>query len=109
MLGNKVLKKGRAAAEPELTSGDRQDIYRRLFLLNHYFHGIVLRLDELAGLLGRQDLRDMKGLTQEVQLEINNLLLDSLSSTEERDWEKFGRVRAALERRLKEPPGKRKK
>jgi hypothetical protein len=108
MLGNKVLKKSRAAAEPELTSGERQDVYLSMFLLNHCFHGIVLRLDELKRFFSPQDLRDMLGMTQEIQLEINRTLLDKLESIEESDWEKFGRVRAALERRLKEPPGKRK-
>jgi hypothetical protein len=71
-----------------------------MFRLNHAFHGIVSRLDELAGLLGRQNLKDMRGLTQEVQLEINHLVLGELESIEERDWAEFGKTRVALERRL---------
>lgn len=83
-----------------MTSGERQDVYRQMFLLNHSFHFIVQRLDELAGLLGRQNLKDMRGLTQEVQLEINHLVLGSLESIEERDWAQFGKIRVAMERRL---------
>jgi hypothetical protein len=94
---------------PQLTSGERQDVYRRLFQLNHYFNGIVLRLDELKQFLSSQDLRDMLGLTQEVQMEINTLLLERLGSIEDNDWATFGKVRIALEKRLKEPPGKRKR
>jgi hypothetical protein len=83
-----------------MTSAERENVYRAMFRLNHAFHGIVLRLDELEGLLGRQNLRDMKGLAQELQTEINTLALEKLGSIEERDWEQFGRIRAAMERRL---------
>ena len=103
------MKKNRAAAEPELTSGERQDIYLSMFLLNHCFHGIVLRLDELAGLLGRKNLKDMQGLAQELQTETNHLILSKLESIEESDWAQFGKIRTALERRLREPPSKRKR
>jgi hypothetical protein len=102
------LKKNRAAV-PQLKSNERQDIFLSMFLLNHCFHGIVLRLDELAGLLGRKNLRDMRGLTQEVQTEINHLILSKLESIEERDWAQFGKVRTAMEKRLSGPPRKRRK
>ena len=83
-----------------MSSVERMQVYRSMFRLNHAFHGIVLRLDELAGLLGRQNLKDMKGLAQEVQLEINHLVLGNLESIEERDWAEFGKIRVAMERRL---------
>jgi hypothetical protein len=101
------LKKNRVV--PELTSGERRDVYLRIFLLNRSFHSIVQRLDELKQFLSSQDLRDMRGLAQEVQMEINTLLLERLSSIEDNDWAHFGKVRTALEKRLKEPPGKRKR
>ena len=88
------------------SSGERQDIYRRMFLLNRSFHFAVQRLDELKILLSSQDLKDMRGLTQEVQLEINYLLLDRLHSLEEHDWAQFGKVRTALEKRLRGPEPK---
>jgi hypothetical protein len=88
-------------AAPKFTSRERLDVYRGIFLLNRSFHYIVQRLDGLAVLFRPQDLKDMRGLAQEIQLEINTLLLDRLHSTEERDWAEFGKVRNALEKRLK--------
>jgi hypothetical protein len=90
-------------AAPNFTSGQRQDVYRLMFLLNRSFNMIVQRLDELARtrIANPKYLREMSGLTQEVQLEINTLLLDPLSTTEERDWAHFGKVRNTLEKRLK--------
>lgn len=88
------------------TSGERQEIYRRIFLLNRSFHFAVKTLDELKVLLPPRDLKDMRGLTQEVQLEINYLLLDRLYSLEQHDWAQFGKVRIALEKRLRGPEPK---
>ena len=67
-------------AAPRLTSSERAKVYRLLFLLNRSFNLIVLRLDELGqtGLFTSRDLREMRGLTQEVQLEINTTLLEPL-------------------------------
>jgi hypothetical protein len=86
------------------------DIYRRIFLLNRSFHFIVERLDELKNLLSPQDLKDLRGITQEIQLGINTALLDSLNSSENDDWAQFGKVRLAMEKRLRTPlPEPRKK
>jgi hypothetical protein len=90
-------------AAPNFTSGERMAVYRSMFLLNRSFHLALQRLDELADLLSPQALKDMRGLTQEVQLEINTLLLDRLPSLEEDDFAQFGKVRTAMEKRLKSP------
>jgi hypothetical protein len=92
-------------AAPRLTSSERAAVYRLLFLLNRSFDLIVQRLDELGqtGLFASRDLREMRGLTQEMQLEINTGLLDSFQSVEHDDWAQFGKVRMALERRLRDP------
>jgi hypothetical protein len=90
-------------AAPNFTSGERMAVYRSMFLLNRSFHFALQRLDELADLLSPQALKDMRGLAQEVQLEINTLLLDRLSSLEEHDFAQFGKVRTAMEKRLKSP------
>jgi hypothetical protein len=92
-------------AAPRLTSSERAEVYRLLFLLNRSFDLIVQRLDELGqtGLFPSRDLREMRGLTQEVQLEINTLLLGPLDSLEHDDWGTFGRVRMAMEKRLRDP------
>jgi hypothetical protein len=86
-----------------LTSSERAAVYRRIFLLNRSFDLIVRRLDELAhtNIFSSRYLREMRGLTQEVQLEINTLLLNPLESAEHNDWAHFGKVRKAMEKRLK--------
>jgi hypothetical protein len=94
-----------AMAAPRLTSSERAEVYRLLFLLNRSFDLIVQRLDELGqtGLFTSRDLREMRGLAQEVQLEINTTLLEPLESVEQDDWGTFGRVRIAMEKRLRDP------
>jgi len=74
-----------------------------MFLLNLGFHRIVTRLDQIQHLLSTQDLKDMRGLAQEVQLEINTAVLNTLESVENNDQAQFGKVRIALEKRLKTP------
>jgi hypothetical protein len=103
---------GGAMAANQFTSGERQDVYRLMFLLNRSFHFIVQRLDELGktGMLNSIDLRDMLGLTQETQLGINTAVLDTLDSIENDDWAQFGKIRVAMEKRLKTPlPERRRK
>lgn len=80
--------------------------FTRCRLLRLSFHLAVQTLDELKVLLPPRDLKDMRGLTQEVQLEINYLLLDRLYSLEQHDWAQFGKVRTALEKRLRGPEPK---
>jgi hypothetical protein len=86
-----------------MNSRERLDVYRQLFLLNGSFTLIIQLLDELAGnaIFSRRDLRELQGLTQEVQLEINPVLLNPLESTEMSDWTQFGKVRKALEKNLR--------
>ena len=91
-------------AAPRLTSSERAEVYRLLFLLNRSFDLIVRRLDELGqtGLLTSRDLREMRGLTQEIQLEINTLLLGPLDSLEHDDW---GHIRQSPHRHGEETQG----
>ena len=90
-------------AAPYFNSAERADIYRAMFLLNRGFYLILLRLDQIQHLLTTQDLKDMRGLTQDVQLEINTAVLNTLHSIESDDHAQFGKVRTALEKRLKTP------
>lgn len=93
-------------AGPALNSRERAEVYMRIAMLNSAFDSVVQRLDELgkAGLLNTRDLKDMLGLTQEVQLEINTTLLNTLESLESDDHAHFGKVRLALEKRLRVKP-----
>jgi hypothetical protein len=94
-----------------LNSQERMDVYRRLFLLNSSFHFIVQLLDELtqSPIFDTRTLREMRGLAQEIQLEINTTLLNPLESAEMNDWARFGKVRTAMEKKLKGPEPKRRK
>lgn len=87
----------------KLNRRERMDVYRRLFLLNGSFSCIVELLEELAQtpIFNARDLREMRGLAQEVQLEINTILLDPLESAEQNDHAQFGKVRMAMEKRLR--------
>jgi hypothetical protein len=88
-----------------LTSRERAEVYRKLFLLNRSFDLIVQRLDDLAQthIFRARDIREVRGLAQEVQLEINTMLLGPLDSLEHDDWGEFGKVRIAMEKRLRDP------
>jgi hypothetical protein len=101
----------RRAAILKLDSRERLEVYRRLFLLNGSFHFIAQLLDELAQspIFNAPDLRELRGLAQEVQLEINTVLLNPLESTEMNDWTRFGKVRSAMEKKLKGPELRRRK
>jgi hypothetical protein len=91
-------------ANPYFTSSTRLRVYQLLFLLNRSFHLIVNRLHdtESLGIFEPQDIKEMLGLVQEVQLEINTLVLDPFATIEDRDLAHFGRMRARMENRLKE-------
>lgn len=86
---------------PSLTSAERMDVYRSMLRLNRAFHVAVQSLDDLAQFFSRRDLREMRGLTQEVQTEINGLMLERLHSIEMDDWAQFGKIRTAMEKRLR--------
>jgi hypothetical protein len=95
----------------KLNSRERLDVYRRLFLLNGSFALITQLLDELAQtrIFSARNLRELRGLTQEMQLEVNTALLNPLESAEQNDWAGFGRFRKVMERRLRGPKPKRRK
>jgi hypothetical protein len=97
------VKQSRKVSNLKLNSRDRADVYRHLFLLNGSFALIVQLLDELAQsrIFKARYVREMRGLAQEVQLEINTVLLNPLESVELNDWARFGEIRKAMEKRLR--------
>jgi hypothetical protein len=93
----------------QFTSVERAEVYRCMFQLNRAFCSIVQRLGELTKvpIFNRRELHELSGLTQELQLEINIAVLDHLRRAEEHDFAQYGKVRIAMERRLRaeaEPP-----
>ena len=80
-------------------------IYHTLYRLNLSFSNIVTRCRELhgAGGLTARSTKLFQGYTQELQAEINQELLEAMHTTELEDWGRFGKIRQAEEKRLKDP------
>jgi hypothetical protein len=81
------------------------DVYHALYRLNLSFAAIVRRCRDLqqARVFRPKYLRLFEGFTQELQAEINSELLDTLNEIEMNDWYRFGKVRKAWEKYLKDP------
>jgi len=80
-------------------------IYHTLYRLNLSFSNIVTRCRELqdAGVITSRSSKVFQGYTQELQAEINQELLETMHTTELDDWGRFGKIRLAEEKRLKDP------
>lgn len=80
-------------------------IYHTLYRLNLSFSNIVGQCATLqeAGIFSRKDARLYQGLIQELQCEINELLLEDMHNIEFDDWGRFGKIRKAEEKRLRDP------
>jgi len=80
-------------------------IYHTLYRLNLSFSSIVTRCRELhdAGGLTAHSTKLFQGYTQELQAEINQELLEAMHATELDDWGRFGKIRQAEEKRLRDP------
>jgi hypothetical protein len=81
------------------------DVYHALYRLNLSLTNIVRRCQDLqqARVFRPKYLRLFQGFTQELQAEINSELLETLSERELDDWSRFGKVRQAWEKYLKDP------
>lgn len=80
-------------------------IYHTLYRLNLSFSNIVTRCRELqdAGVFTAHSTKLFQGYTQELQAEINQELLETMHATELEDWGRFGKIRQAEEKRLRDP------
>jgi hypothetical protein len=79
--------------------------YRTLYRLNRAFDFITEQLPLLtqAGLLSIKSLRNFRGYTQELQAEMNQEVLEIMHQDELDDWGRFGKIRQAEEKRLRDP------
>jgi hypothetical protein len=93
-------------AAHNLNSAERLHVYEDLFRLNRSFANIVRKLFEMqdARVFNANRLRELRGLTKELQSEINFHLLNTLHEIEMADRYRFGKVRIARDKRLHEPP-----
>jgi hypothetical protein len=80
-------------------------IYHTLYRLNLSFTNIVRHCRTLqeAGVITAKQTRLFQGFTQELQAEMNQELLEIMHSTELDDWGRFGKVRQAQEKELRDP------
>ncbi len=80
-------------------------IYHTLYRLNLSFTNIVRHCRTLqeAGVLTAKHTRLFQGFTQELQAEMNQEILEIMHSTELDDWGRFGKIRQAEQKRLRDP------
>src|SRR5947209_4536568 len=80
-------------------------IYHTLYRLNLSFSNIVMHCRTLqeAGAFTSKDTRLFQGYAQELQAEMNQELLDTMHQTELNDWGRFGKIRQAREKELRDP------
>jgi hypothetical protein len=92
-------------ASPRLTSREREEVYRLLFLLNRSFDLIVQHLDTLqkTGLSKSKAAKLFPGFAQELQTEFNQQFLEDLHQIELDDWNEYGKARESWEKHLRDP------
>jgi len=80
-------------------------VYETLSSLNTAFAGIVQHLDTLqkTGPFKPKSAKLFSGLAQELQAEINQDFLEDLHQLELDDWNRFGKVRDARDKELRDP------
>jgi hypothetical protein len=84
---------------------EKAGVYETLSSLNTAFAGIVQHLQTLqrTGPFKPKSAKLFSGLTQELQAEINQEFLEDLHQLELADWNRFGKVRQAREKELRDP------
>jgi hypothetical protein len=80
-------------------------VYHTLYRLNLSFTNIVSHCRTLqeVGSLTAKSSKLFQGYVQELQAEINQELLERMHGDELEDWARFGKIRQAEEKRLRDP------
>ena len=80
-------------------------VYHMLYRLNLSFANIVghCRALQEAGSVTAKSSKLFQGYVQELQAEINQELLETMHATELEDRGRFGKIRQAEEKRLRDP------
>ena len=83
----------------------KAELYRTLYLLNLSFGRIVAHRQTLhdTGVLKSKFNRLYQAYAQELQAEINDETLETVSSIETDDRNRFGRIRDARDKELRDP------
>ena len=84
---------------------DKAEVYETLSSLNRAFAGIVQHLQKLqrSSPFKPKSAKLLSGLAQELQAEINQEFLEDLHQLELDDWNRFGKVRDARDKELRDP------
>jgi hypothetical protein len=84
---------------------EKAEIYETLSSMNRAFAGIVQHLQKLqrSGPFKPKSAKLFSGLTQELQSEINQDFLEDLHQLELDDWNRYGKVRDARDKELRDP------
>jgi hypothetical protein len=90
---------------PRLTSRERAEVYRLLFLLNRSFDFIIQHLQTLQkiGLSKSKAAKPFPKFIQELQAEFNQQFLEDLHQIELDDWNEYGKARQKYEKHLRDP------
>ena len=88
-----------------VNSSQKTAIYHTLYLLNLSFARIVGHCGTLhdSGVLASKFNRLYQAYAQELQAEINDEVLQTVTSIEEDDRNRFGRIRNARDKELRDP------
>ena len=88
-----------------VNSSEKTAIYHTLYLLNLSFARIVTHCQTLhdVGVLPRKFNRLYQAYSQELQAEINDETLETVTSIESDDRNRFGRIRDARDKELRDP------
>jgi hypothetical protein len=83
----------------------KSHVYHILYRINLSFSSIVghCRALQETGSLTAKSSRIFQGYAQELQSDINQRLLEKLRDGELADWARFGKVRQAQEKELRDP------
>jgi hypothetical protein len=90
---------------PDRDAGAKLRIYQTIYRLNLSFANIVANCRALgeSGILGPKDTRLYQSYAQELQAEINEEVVATMDEVELRDMHRFGKVRDAYEKELRDP------
>lgn len=89
----------------EIDVTQKTEIYHTFYLLNLSFSRIVAHCQKLhdIGIFNRKSKRIYQAYTQELQAEINQESLETMHQLELDDWGRFGKVRDARDKELRDP------
>jgi hypothetical protein len=92
----------------DFNADEKYRAYHILACLNRSFRNIFNNLGELkeTGVLNKKQLNTLRGISQELQADINFHALEILQETEEEDWGRFGKARLDRDKGASVVPGK---